>query len=243
MAGFECEQIAKICDIPSDRRIQGSQNANRKNVSAKLLDKTNPTHLLHASHHAGSNLDYPLESALQLANQETITLGQLLSPAWRMKELEEVFLSCCETNLTNPNTNDDILTIGTGFLCAGARGVISTLWSVNAFATALFCIFYYEERKGHEEKKSCDRPTAIYNAQKRLRKLEGAEFKRDHPTRIVLEAYLQQKLEALAHSPENEKERGQLNDLIKTSLPALASQPFPFASPFYWSGFIAQGLA
>ena len=243
MAGFECEQIAKICDIPSDRRIQGSRNANRKNVSAKLLDKTNPTHLLHASHHAGSNLDYPLESALQLANQETITLGQLLSPAWRMKELEEVFLSCCETNLTNPNTNDDILTIGTGFLCAGARGVISTLWSVNAFATALFCIFYYEERKGNEAKKGGDRPTAIYNAQKRLRNLKGEEFKKKHPTRTVLEAYLQQKLEALAHSPENEKERDQLNDLIKISLPELAAQPSPFNSPFYWSGFIAQGLA
>ena len=244
MAGFECEQIAKICDIPNDRRIQGSRNANRKNVSAKLLDKTNPTHLLHASHHAGSNLDYPLESALQLANQETITLGQLLSPAWRMKELEEVFLSCCETNLTNPNTNDDILTIGTGFLCAGARGVISTLWSVNAFATALFCIFYYEERKGNEAKKGGDRPTAIYNAQKRLREFKGAELGIDQPTGIAIEDYLKQQLETLVEkSSENKKEQDQLSELIENSLSALTSQPFPFASPFYWSGFIAQGLA
>ena len=244
MAGFECEQIAKICDIPSDRRIQGSRNANRKNVSAKLLDKTNPTHLLHASHHAGSNLDYPLESALQLANQETITLGHLLSPAWRMKELEEVFLSCCETNLTNPNTNDDILTIGTGFLCAGARGVISTLWSVNAFATALFCIFYYEERKGNEAKKGGDRPTAIYNAQKRLRNLKGAELGIDQPTGIAIEDYLKQQLETLVEkSPENQKEQDQLSELIENSLPELASQLSPFDSPFYWSGFIAQGLA
>jgi CHAT domain-containing protein len=126
----------------------------------------------------------------------------------------------------------------------GARGVISTLWSVNAFATALFCIFYYEERKGNDDKKSCDRPTAIYNAQKRLREFRGAELGKDQPTRIVLDDYLNQQLLALGEeSSEHEKERNQLNDLRKTSLPNLAKQSFPFNSPFYWSGFIAQGLA
>jgi hypothetical protein len=81
-------------------------------------------------------------------------------------------------------------------------------------------------------------------AQKRLREFKGAELGTGQPNGIALENYLKQQLANLVkESPKNLKEQDQLSDLIQNSLPKLAAQPFPFASPFYWSGFIAQGLA
>ncbi|MGK7877991.1 MAG: hypothetical protein AB4426_33190 [Xenococcaceae cyanobacterium] len=40
-----------------------------------------------------------------------ITLAELLSLGWRMPELNEVFLSCCETGLGLPAPTDDLLTL------------------------------------------------------------------------------------------------------------------------------------
>ena len=76
-----------------------------------------------------------------------------------------------ERQLTTKIT-DDILTITTGFLCAGARSVISTLWAVDDLATALFSIFYYNNRyDGYSRAKS------LKMAQVRLRNFTGEEFK------------------------------------------------------------------
>ena len=134
-AGFEA--IAKRLNIPEKRRLRGKQQATKANY--RTLAKAQTTQALHSIHHAASDLGNPLDSALQIADGK-ITLGHLLSPGWRMPHLVDVFLSCCETNLGTPTLTDDLLTLSTGFLCTGARSVVSTLWSVNALATALFCI-------------------------------------------------------------------------------------------------------
>jgi hypothetical protein len=53
-----------------------------------------------SSHHATSRTDDPLNSHLVLAEEQKVTLRDLLSPLWRFPELSEVFLSCCETGLS-----------------------------------------------------------------------------------------------------------------------------------------------
>jgi CHAT domain len=93
---------------PSSSKIQSSE---RNNVAMQVLDNQRTTLLL---------------------GDGRITLGQLISPGWRFQNLNEVFMSCCETNLGDQNTfADQPLTLSTGYLCAGARGVIGTLWSVR----------------------------------------------------------------------------------------------------------------
>ncbi len=88
---------------------------------------------------------------------------------WRLPELTDVFLSCCETNLTFTNQlNDDILTIAAGFLSAGVLSVVSTLWSVEDKSTAEFCQLYYQFRNQGET-----RPEALRKAQFELRKSEN----------------------------------------------------------------------
>jgi CHAT domain-containing protein len=153
----------------------------------QVRDALSNTPYNHLSHHAYSNLEFPIESALQLANGQ-ITLGQLMLS--RFPELAEVFLSCCQTNLGKPNLTDELITLGTGFLCAGARSVISTLWSVYQLSTAFFCLAYYAARETQT------RSQAIQTAQQQLRSMTGAELKAKLPE---LTAYFDRQIEQAYH--------------------------------------------
>jgi CHAT domain-containing protein len=167
-ASFEGEQIARLYNISSVQRLTGKSQATK----AKYRQLAEQVQVLHSCHHAESCLYNPLESQLKLADG-SITLGQLMTPSWRLPNLFDVFLSCCETNLGTPSLTDDILTLSTGFLCAGARSVVSTLWAVDDLATALFSIFYYQQRKQGKS-----RPEALRQAQIKLRQLKKDELLR-----------------------------------------------------------------
>jgi CHAT domain-containing protein len=238
-ASFEGEQIANLYNIPPEKRLIGKTQATRKNYR-QLVQQV---HVLHSCHHAQSRLDNPLESELKLGDG-SITLGQLMSPGWRLPNLLDVFLSCCETNLGNPSLNDDILTLSTGFLCAGARSVVSTLWVVDDLATALFSIFYYQQRQAGKS-----RPQALQEAQIKLRQLRKEDlleisqqweakekelirqrkqyqYKKDSPQYLNWEseykkcAVVTRRINAIKNSPEE----------------------LPFSHPRYWAAFTRQGL-
>ncbi|MBD2431035.1 CHAT domain-containing protein [Fischerella sp. FACHB-380] len=241
-ASFEGEQIANLHLIPDQRRLKGKTQATLHNYQ-QLAQKVQ---VLHSCHHAQSRLDNPLESQLKLGDG-SITLGQLMSPSWRLPNLFDVFLSCCETNLGNPSLTDDILTLSTGFLCAGARSVVSTLWSVNDLATALFSIFYYQQRK---EGKS--RPEALQQAQIKLRESKK-EYLIEKFTEISKQAELKRKEarnqrkkypvdspEYLECDREYRKYAGVMLEITKLKN---SSEKFPFAYPHFWAAFACQGLS
>jgi CHAT domain-containing protein/tetratricopeptide (TPR) repeat protein len=252
-ASFEGEQIAQMFHIPNNQRLQGRQGA----TIAHYRELVQQVHTLHSSHHAASRLDDPLESMLVLGDG-TITLGQLFT--WRFPDLNEVFLSCCETGLgLTEGLTDDILTIGAGFLSAGARTVISTLWSVDDLATALFSIFYYKScQEGHS------RSRALQMAQKRLRELKGEELGEQYAPQIqpILAQRKEQTSKAQTkarqqrdHFPAGsadyqkwEAERQRLQKLeekityAQQNLAAKCQQDLPFANPVYWAAFTCQGL-
>ncbi|MEH2419446.1 MAG: CHAT domain-containing protein [Nostoc sp.] len=92
-ARFEGEKLAQMYNIPPENRLIGSSQATSNNYR-QLAQQVQ---VLHSCHHAQSRLDNPLESQLKLADG-SITLGQLMTPTWRLPQLVEVFLSCCETN-------------------------------------------------------------------------------------------------------------------------------------------------
>jgi CHAT domain-containing protein len=237
-ASFEGEQIAQLYDIPRERRLQGSQEATCQNYR-QLIDRVQ---VIHCCHHAESRLDNPLESRLKLADG-SITLGQLMTPAWRLPDLHDVFLSCCETGLGNPSLTDDIFTLSTGFLCAGARTVVSTLWSVNDLATALFSIFYYQQLKQNR-----DRSLALQQAQIQLRQLKKEDL-------IAIEIVRQLQIRAKELRKEREKYRPDSAEYLQCKsqhevYAGLASwiykilnepKEFPLSAPFYWAAFICQG--
>ncbi|MEH2330399.1 CHAT domain-containing protein [Nostoc sp.] len=236
-ARFEGEQLAKMYNIPPENRLIGSSQA----TSNKYRQLAQQVQVLHSCHHAQSRLDNPLESQLKLADG-SITLGQLMTPSWRLPQLVEVFLSCCETNLGTPCLTDDILTLSTGFLCAGARSVVSTLWSVNDLATALFSIFYYQQRQEGK-----NRPEALHKAQIQLR-----EFTKLDLNKIFQEVEAREK-ELIGNrkkypSGSIEYEQWKLEYNMYTKLNRRikeienSTQEFPFSHPHYWAAFICHGL-
>ncbi|WP_377474071.1 MAG: CHAT domain-containing protein [Microcoleus anatoxicus] len=253
-AEFECEKIAKFYNIPANQRLKGREKATVNNYR-QLAKKVQ---VLHSSHHASSRLDSPLESVLILADGN-ITLGQIMSPGFRLPNLSDVFLSCCETNLGIAGISDDILSLSTGFLCAGARSVVSTLWSVDDLATALFSIFYYQYRQ------RLNRPEALRKAQNKLRNLPGKTLESDY--KGELETNLQKQFEQAAEkrkkadknrkrlfegTPEYQRWDGEYKQWdaissrifkVKESLKNLCRQELPFATPYYWAGFICSGLS
>ena len=124
---------------------------------------------LHFSCHGYFKFDEPLKSGLQLAGAEvsnnnvnihssgylrvneqtTLDLTQCLT-------LEEIFelnlaqcylvcLSACETGLTDLlNTSDEYISLSSGFIKAGASNIVSSLWAISDFHTALLMIKFYE---------------------------------------------------------------------------------------------------
>ncbi len=253
-ASWEGEQLATLYDIPNHQHLKGSQEASVSNYR-QLLQKVQ---VIHSSHHAQSRLDNPLESALILADGQ-ITLGQLLTPGWRTPQLEDVFLSCCETGLGATEITDDILTLSTGFICAGARTVISTIWSVDDLATALFSLFYYQYRyQGNKRLES------IKKAQFELRSLTGETLTTIYKPK--LSSFLTQKAketETLRKTTKKERDIHPQNSQLyqqrneeykkydqigkriyraKKDLESFCLESKPFFHPFYWAAFTCSGL-
>jgi len=217
--GYECETLATMHKVTPDSRLQ-YQQATISNYENLL----NQVQVLHSSHHASSDLNNSLESKLLLSDGD-INLARIFT--WRFTDLAEVFLSCCETNLTLTQITDDPLSIASGFLCAGARNVVSTLWAVDDLATALFCILYYQEKQDKS------RSEAICQAQFKLRHLTGDELSVN---------YKQQLQDYFDRQPSGEQQTEIVKN-VRVRLDLLCRETLPFVSPHYWAGFVSQGLA
>jgi CHAT domain-containing protein/TPR repeat protein len=224
-AAWEGDRLAELLGIPATNRLRGKSQATCHNYR-QLAEKVQ---VLHSCHHAESRLDKPLESVLKLSDGD-ITLGQLMSPGWRLPHLSDVFLSCCETGLGMPALTDDILTLAAGFLCVGARSVVNTLWSVDDLATALVCTLYYRRRQQGES-----RPQALWGAQMELRNFSQDDFKE-----------LSRQVEA---KRKEAKRRNQDREYHKYSririqlLDIQNSSNQPFSHREYWAAFTCQGLS
>jgi CHAT domain-containing protein len=145
------------------------------------------------------------------------------------------------------SVTDELLTLGTGFLCAGARSVISSLWAVNDLSAAILSQIYHQYRvKGH------DRTVSLQKAQQELRRMSGEQLRALSesefiPTLTAQQEELEQcRRNARIQNNQSEVKRyGQLIDrLVETqiSLEQYWEQSFPFDHPVYWAAFTCQGL-
>jgi CHAT domain-containing protein len=250
---YECQTLATQYDIAPNQRLQRHQA-----TAAECQKLAKQVQILHLSHHASANRENSLDSQLTM-HDRAITLREIMT--WRIITLLEVYLNNCETHYSIADISDNILTIATGFLCAGARSVISTLWSVDDCSSALLALFYYDLRHA-----GLSRSQALQQAQQKLRTLTGQELQQTYYQQ--LDQHLQQQFEeallredeakknynlAPKDSPEAQKwtEASQktkdfaekLAYQRQQVLPNMCQQPYPFANPFYWAGFISQGLA
>ncbi|MBU1054325.1 MAG: CHAT domain-containing protein [Proteobacteria bacterium] len=100
--------------------------------------------IIHLAVHGIFDIDNPLNSALLLAadnmNDGLLRAGDLYNLSLNA---DLVTLSACETALGKVATGDDVVGLTRGFLYAGARSLISSLWQVDDETTRDIMINFY----------------------------------------------------------------------------------------------------
>uniref|UniRef100_UPI0030D87E1D tetratricopeptide repeat protein n=2 Tax=Argonema antarcticum TaxID=2942763 RepID=UPI0030D87E1D len=104
---------------------------------------SNSADIFHFTGHGEHNIHQPLESALELANKEMLTLQDIFQ--LNLKGYQLACLSACETGLTSKQgIIDEYVGLVSGFLATGVTHVISTLWQVEEIETALMMIKFHQ---------------------------------------------------------------------------------------------------
>jgi CHAT domain-containing protein len=133
----EALAIGKI--IPNSKVLLGS-DASKTNLQTMGIKYS----IIHLAAHGVFDLDKPLNSALLLAadrnNDGLLRAADLYNLSL---SADLVTLSACETALGKVATGDDVVGFTRGFLYAGARSLISSLWQVDDEATRDLMVNFY----------------------------------------------------------------------------------------------------
>jgi CHAT domain-containing protein len=218
----------------TESQIIAKDNATKNTILPHL--KSSDNHCHHFSCHGGFNPANPLESALLLANQEPLTLGEIFE--LRLNQCRLVTLSACETGLIDLNSiSDEYIGLPSGFLFAGSPSVVSSLWTVNDLSTSFLMIKFYEILFNPNLNISV--AVALKQSQNWLQNLtvKEAEETLESPTFQRALIRLQQTLSS--------GDLFELEDaiaLLQTKWKTMSPEDKPFNNPFYWAGFVASGV-
>lgn len=138
LVGREIKTLVKI--FPQAKSFTGE-----KATFAAYTKNADGYDVLHLACHGQFRADNPLFSSLHLADG-WITVRDICS---QKLKAQLVTLSACETGLNEIFAGDEILGLSRGFLRAGAKSLVLSLWSVNDEATTgLMKDFYAEIKNG-----------------------------------------------------------------------------------------------
>lgn len=160
----ENEANAVLKSIPGARLRH--EAATKAHVRPALREHS----VLHFACHGSASPGSPLTSRLILADDEALTLAELMTDHLNGARL--VVLSACETAVVGGMLLDEVVNFPTGVLQAGAAGCIGSLWSVPDVATALLMQRFYELWPG----KNTDPGEALRRAQQWIRDTSNGEL-------------------------------------------------------------------
>ncbi len=124
---------------------------------------------LHLACHGEFNLDDPLDSWLELGPHERLSANDMLNGPTLSTDL--VTLSACRSGLSRVLRGDEPMGLARGFLGAGARAVLVTLWRVEDSSARLLMTRFYTELK----REGARLPEALQAAQQFVCALSRAE--------------------------------------------------------------------
>ena len=208
-------------------------------------DNFKHAHWLHFSSHGYFDLNNPYKSALQLhgAAKIPITNATESSRTLRISEEEEielekcltlenifeltlsncrlVTLSACESGYTDfNNTSDEYIGLPSGFIHAGAASIVSTLWAVDDFSTAIFTIKFYENIQKSTSTNNI--ALALNQAQNWFRQITPPQLRQWIDENQNIAADNKAKIKKRLENYNNPQEK-------------------LFENPYYWAGFYAVG--
>ncbi|WP_293130852.1 CHAT domain-containing protein [Microcoleus sp. bin38.metabat.b11b12b14.051] len=155
-----------------------------------------------------------MRSGRKAMPEKCLTLREIFANL-ELSKCNLVTLSACETGLTSSTEmTDEYIGLPSGFLYAGSMNVVSTLWSVHEFETAILMIRFYQELL-HQVSVA----VALNAAQNWMRAVSKEDFG------------------VWVKSLSLDKESGQRVELWL----AASTEEQPFSDPIYWAAFCATG--
>ncbi|MEG4289496.1 CHAT domain-containing protein [Microcoleus sp. C2C3] len=155
-----------------------------------------------------------LRSGRKVCLEKCLTLREIFAEL-QLPQCSLVTLSACETGLTTSTAmTDEYIGLPSGFLYAGSINVVTSLWAVDDFATAILMIKFYQELPEADSV-----ALALNAAQNWMRGVSMEDFRvwvgllnLDEKSRQSVELWL-----------------------------ACSSEEQPFRDPKYWAAFCATG--
>jgi len=144
-ADIEVETIKNVFPHPEilvKENAKKGKTGEKPNEKLAIAERVANSHHLFFSCHGSFNHNEPLKSGLQLAD-DVLTLEEIFRH-FNLSECSLVTLSACETGQVQLDNTDEYISLTSGFLLAGSPSLYVTLWSVNAFSTAILLIKTYE---------------------------------------------------------------------------------------------------
>jgi CHAT domain-containing protein len=147
-AELEARKVAAM--FPNSRallRAEASKSA--------VMRLGNGFSILHFATHGRFDAAAPLNSGLYLAKGSDpdgiLTAGDLYSLRW---DVDLVTLSACDTGVGKIANGDDVIGLTRGFLYAGARSIVASLWEVDDAATAQLMMSFYRNLGKNDKRES-----------------------------------------------------------------------------------------
>ncbi len=230
---FARAEVEEIASLFAEDPITFCEEAATK---AAVLDALPAGTYVHLACHGQFNLEHPLESHLQLADQEPLTLREIVEEE-HFQHTHLVVLSACQTAVTEfRHLPNEVIGLPAGLVQAGAAAVVGTLWSVADLSTALVMVKFYEYHlRGDPAAGEGPMPPvrALRRAQGWLRDVTAGEllaYFRHHKALQDAQRRLSQ---------ERWPEEVVIEQATKFSLEDPDARPF--AHPYYWAPFLYIG--
>jgi CHAT domain-containing protein len=155
-----------------------------------------------------------MRSGKTVIPEKCLTLQEIFANL-ELPQCNLVTLSACETGLTDSTAmTDEYIGLPSGFLYAGSMSVVSTLWKVDDFATAIFMIKFYQELQP-----KISVAVALNATQNWMRAVTREDFM------------------AWVKSLNFDKKFLESSQLWLTA----STEKQPFCQPWYWAAFCATG--
>ncbi|MEM8504813.1 MAG: CHAT domain-containing tetratricopeptide repeat protein [Cyanobacteria bacterium P01_D01_bin.1] len=200
-----------------------NNQATTQTLTAKLQA---PHHIFNFSGHAWAERQ-PQQSALYLKGDNRLTAEAICKLP--LKNYQLITLSACETAVTGLQTiESDYVGLVSAFLTAGAKNIISTLWTVESESNAWLMVRFYQHYVSGD-----DPAIALKKAQTWLCTLTYAD----------LLQWLNELRGQLSES-DNPGAYDALTDRIgdiQSDPSKINSDQLPYADPYYWAAFTITG--
>ncbi len=246
----------------------GAQHTNPTGVRVQwqatrdeLLEALHTGYAVDASCHGSFDTHDFLRSRLILANDDELTLADMLSYQADLRGLRLLILSACQTAILDlQGARDEVRSLAAGMLQAGAAAVLAALWAVDDRATYLLMVRFAQE--WFPSMQSEAPAAALGRAQQWLRTVTNSTL-REWQAALPFNAVSNYSPPAKEHtgsrfvvSSESGFDMGQLvavrgranrwdiaqaQEIIQERAEALTPDSCPYADPYYWAAFHITG--